>query len=170
MSPRSAMAWSSTGAVKRERQRDLAALALAFDRRVELAEEADLALLAEADDVARRELLAGPAKARQREPSSRSVSVASIFGVRAAADAAARQPRRDHLGVVDHQRIAGIEQVRQVAHALVRKLRRAARPHHQQPRRIARRNRPQRDALGRQVEIEQVGAHETPASFRARRS
>ena len=47
------------GAVERKRQRDLAALALVFDRRIELAEKADPALVAEADDVARRSRLAG---------------------------------------------------------------------------------------------------------------
>ena len=57
MSPRSAIAWSSTGAVEGEGERHLAALALVLDRRVELAEEADPALLAEAHDVADREPL-----------------------------------------------------------------------------------------------------------------
>ena len=32
-------------------------------------------------------------------------------------------------------------------------------PYHQQPRAIARRDRPQRDSLGRQIEVEQVRAH-----------
>jgi hypothetical protein len=148
-------------AVKRKRQRDLAALALALDRRVELAEEADLAFLAEPDHVARCELLAGlgkgaPARAvdalgqRRLDP-----------GVGAAADATAHEPRRDHLGVVDHQRVAGIEQVRQIAHAFVLKPRRAARTHHEQPRRIARRDRPQRDAFGWKIEVEEIGAHGT---------
>ena len=44
---------------------------LCFHGRVELAEETDLALVAEANDVAGREPLAGFTKARQREPSSR---------------------------------------------------------------------------------------------------
>ena len=117
--------------VKGERQRDLAALALGFDRSVELAKEADLALVAEADDVARRELLRRPhegAPARAVEPLGQG-RLDLRLGV--AADAPAGQPRRDHARVVDHKRIAGIEQVRQIAHALVFKLRRATRPHHQ---------------------------------------
>ena len=107
---------SSTGAVEREGQRHLAALALVLDGRVELAEEADAALVAEADDVARRSRFAGLTKARQREPSSRWCSVASIRGSLAAADAPAVQPRRDHLGVVDDERVARAQQIRQIAH------------------------------------------------------
>ena len=45
------------GAVERECQRHLPALAFRFDGRIELAEEADMALVAETDDVARREPL-----------------------------------------------------------------------------------------------------------------
>ena len=127
--------------VEGKRQRHLAALALALDRGVELAEEADLALLAEADDVAGASFFAGRTKARQREPSSRSVKRRLDLRLGVAADAPARQPRRDHARVVDHQRIAGIEQVRQIAHAAVVELRRAARPHHQEPRRVARHGR-----------------------------
>src|SRR5262249_56548086 len=48
--------------VKGERQGDLAAIALAFDRGVELTEEADPALLAEPDDIARRKLFCRPYK------------------------------------------------------------------------------------------------------------
>jgi len=43
--------------VKRKRQRHLAALALALDRSVKLAEEANLAFLAKTDVVTGRELL-----------------------------------------------------------------------------------------------------------------
>ncbi len=45
--------------VKRERQRDLALVALGLDLGVEMAEQADLAFIAEANDVAGRELLRG---------------------------------------------------------------------------------------------------------------
>ena len=43
--------------MKRERQRDLALVALGLDLGVEMAEQADLAFIAEANDVAGRELL-----------------------------------------------------------------------------------------------------------------
>jgi hypothetical protein len=69
------------------------------------------------------------------------------------------QPRRDHLGVIHHQRVARLQQLRQLAHAAVFHFGLAARPHQQQPRGVARRDRPQGDPLRRQVEIEQVGAH-----------
>ena len=102
---------------------------------------------------------AGLTKACQREPSSRLCSVASIFGSVAAADAPAVQLRRDHLGVVDDQRVAGLEQVRQVAHDRGRRA--GMPPGRTTSSRAASRGlrRPQRDALRRQVEIEQVGAH-----------
>ena len=106
-------------AVEREGERHLAALALFLHRRVELAEEADPALVAEAHDVARREPLCRPhegAPARAVEPPC---SVASIRGCLAAPEPPAGQPRRDDLGVVDHQRVAGPQQVRQIAHAAV---------------------------------------------------
>ena len=70
MSPRSAIAWSSTGAVKGEGERDLAALPFGLDRGVELVEEAHPALAAEADDVARLEALA-PASPRRASASRR---------------------------------------------------------------------------------------------------
>ena len=50
------MAWSSAGPVKRERQRDLAVLALVLDLGIEMAEQAYLAFIAEADDIALRQL------------------------------------------------------------------------------------------------------------------
>ena len=145
--------------VERERQRHLAALALALDRGVELAEEADLALLAEADDVAGSSFFAGRTKARQREPSSRSVSVASIFG---SVPRPMRRPvSRAGITLVSLTTSAspGSSRSGRSRTPSVVELRRAARPHHQQPRRVARRRRPQRDALGRQVEVEEVGAH-----------
>ena len=52
---------------------------------------------------------------------------------------------------------AEIEQVRQIANAPI--LQCAARPHHQEPRRVSRHGWPQRDALGRQIEVKQIGAH-----------
>jgi hypothetical protein len=38
---------------------------------------------------------------------------------RAASDTPAAQPGRDHLGVVDHDCVAGTQQIRQVAHAAI---------------------------------------------------
>jgi hypothetical protein len=131
-----------------------------FDRRIELAEEADLALVAEAHDVALRKPLRRThegAPARAIEPLRQGRLDPGLGGV---AQPPADEPRRDHLGVVDHQRVAGRQQLGEIAHGAVIELRRAARPHHEEPCGIARNRRPQRDAVGGQVEIEQVGSHD----------
>ena len=77
----------------------------------------------------------------------------------AAADAAAVQACRNDLGIVDDDGVAGAQQLRQIAHGAVLKARRRARTDDQKPRGVARRSRPQSDAIFRQDEIEQVGAH-----------
>jgi hypothetical protein len=59
--------------------------------------------------------------------------------------------------------IAGLEQFGKLAHHAV--LARAGRPHDQQPRRVARARRTQRDPLRRQWKIEQVGAHGWTAAY-----
>src|SRR5262249_36579649 len=64
---------------------------------------------------------------------------------------------RDHLGVVDDDLVTGFEQPRQIAHRMV--CQRSVGPHHQQPRSVARTCRPQRDAPGRQLEVEESGTH-----------
>ena len=77
----------------------------------------------------------------------------------AAAEPAAVQVGGKDLGVVDDEGVAPAQQRRQIAHDAVLELGRRAGPHHQKPGGIARRRRPQRDAVLRQREIEQVGAH-----------
>ena len=77
----------------------------------------------------------------------------------AATDAAACQARRDDLGVVNYQGIARLQQLRQVTYVAVENQLRRSGPHDQEPRRVARHDRPQRDPLVWQVEIEQVRAH-----------
>ena len=61
--------------------------------------------------------------------------------------------RGDDLGVVEHQHVAGLEQLRQVEHLTVGDRRPVD---DQQPRRIARPRRPQRNAVGGKLEIEKV--------------
>ena len=101
--------------------------------------------------------LAGRTSARQRLASTRLISVASTLATASPRTRIPVEPRRDHPRVVDDQRVAGAEEIRQIADAAVGE--RAVRADHQHPRRIARNRRRQRDALGRQVEIEQVDAH-----------
>ena len=72
--------------------------------------------------------------------------------------AAAFELGGDHAGIVEHQHIAGTEQRGQILDAAILK-RSIAPAHHQHPRRIARAHGTQRNALGRQVKIEQVYLH-----------
>jgi hypothetical protein len=143
--------------VERECERHLAVAALGLDRRIELAEEAHPSLIAEPDHVAGLKLLG---RAHQRAPAR---SVDPLHQGRldprlvAATDAPAAQARGDHLRVVENQRVAWSEQIRQVAHAAIIELR--SRPHDEQARRITRTDRPQRDAVRRQIEIEEVRSH-----------
>src|SRR6516225_3408432 len=148
------------GPVKGEGERDLAALTLGLDGGIELAEETDFALVPEAYHVARRQPLGGlhestPARAVEALVQRRLDGRLHC----AAADAPAAQPCCNHLGVIDHERIAAAQQVGKIAYATVFQFRRHARTHDQEPRRVPRRNRTRRNAIGREVEIEQRGAH-----------
>ena len=113
--------------MKRERKRDFTAIAFGFDCCVELIEKADPAFAAETNDIARLEAarrLGEGAPARAVEPFDQVCGYARL--VFAAADTAATQERRNDFGVVDHYRIAGAQQFRQIADQAVLKLRRRA--------------------------------------------
>src|SRR5436190_4306768 len=64
--------------------------------------------------------------------------------------------RWDDLGIVEHQHVAGLKQLRQLARRAVGNLRTV---NDQQPGRIAGARGPQRDALGGKIEIEVRKAH-----------
>ena len=114
--------------------------------------------MAEMDAVARRHALARP---HEGQPAvGRDAHVQRRVDLRRgfAAPADAGKLRRNDLGVVEDQHVAGIEQRRQVAHdAILERALRAAR-RAASPRRAG--FRPKRDALFRQVEIEEVDAHQ----------
>src|SRR6185369_12529553 len=152
-------------AVKRKGERHLAALPLVLNRRVELAEEADFALVAEPHHVAR---LKPPSRLRERTP-ARSVEPPMQRrldpGLLTTADPPADKPGRDHACVVDHERIARLQQIGQVAHGAVFSY--TTRAYDQQPRRIPRGYGTQRNPLGRQVEVEKIGAHREPMTGRS---
>src|SRR5262249_61417353 len=102
----------------------------------ELGEEAARALLAKAQNVARLEPLrrldeGAPARAVEA-PVERRLD----RGLLAAADAPAGEACRDDAGVVDHERVASAQQLGQVAHGAIVKLRTAAGAHDQQPGRV----------------------------------
>ncbi len=74
------------------------------------------------------------------------------------------QPRRDHLGVVEHQGVARTQEIGQIADSAV--LKHPVRPDHQHPRRIPRFGGTQGDAVVRQIEIKVRDAHLSPYSGR----
>ena len=74
----------------------------------------------------------------------------------AAARPRAEQARRDHLGVVEDQQIARLQQLGQVAHAAVVQ---AVRRHVEQACAVARYGRTLGDQLFGQVEVEEIDAH-----------
>ena len=147
--------------MKGEGERDLAALAFRLDRGVELVEEADPAL---ARRSARHRRTAsrfpGFTSAFQREPSSRRVSVAAIAGSRAPRPM--RRPcRLAGMTFVSltttaspSRSSAGKSRMTRSSNGVV-----CTRAHDQEPGAIARSRRTQRDAILRQWEVEEIGAH-----------
>jgi hypothetical protein len=102
--------------VKREGERNLAALPLRLDRGIDLAEKAHPALAAEAHDIAHGEALSRLRQslpARPIEPPGQCRRDRRLLF--AAADAAAVQARRDHFRVVDDDGVAFAQQRWQVA-------------------------------------------------------
>ncbi|GJE06875.1 hypothetical protein AOPFMNJM_2198 [Methylobacterium jeotgali] len=150
-----------------EAQGDLAALPLLRHRRREVVRGA-LGRRAEAQHVARRDALARPGEGAPQV--RRLPPVQHRFDAHALPAwprAQAREAGRDHAGVVEDEGVAGAQQARQIAHAAV--LQGFARPHHEEPARVARARGAQRDARLRQLEIEQVHPHQTVSPTMARR-
>jgi hypothetical protein len=77
----------------------------------------------------------------------------------ATSDAPPIQPRRNDSAVVDDKRISGTHDLGKISYIAIVEMRRHGWPHHQEPRGIAWNDRTQRNALGRQLEVEQIGAH-----------
>ena len=133
--------------MEREGERHLPALAFVLDGGIELAQEADPAFLAEAHDIAGRQPLGGlheGAPARAVDAAVQRGLDRRLHG--AAPDAPAAQPRRDHLGVVDDERVPGTQQIREIAHDSILEI--GAGTDHQQPCRIARYRRAQGNPFG----------------------
>jgi hypothetical protein len=122
-----------------------------------MAEQANPALIAEADVIALDELFRGP---DQRLP-ARTIDALDQrrldLRLGLSSDAAARELRRDHPGIVDDELVAGHEPMRQIADALV--VQAAIRFDHEHPRGVTRARRAQCDVGGWKIEIEEIGAH-----------
>src|SRR5258708_2287561 len=117
-----------------------------------MAEKAHLALIAEANHIALRQFFRWfhqrlPARAVETLDQCR---LDLRFSV--AADTAATEPCRDHLGVVYHQLVAGLQPMRKIGNDAVEQD--TIGLHDQHPRGIARTRGAQRDAAGWKFEIE----------------
>jgi hypothetical protein len=128
-----------------------------------MAEQADLALIAEADAVTGCEFLR---RLHQRLP-ARAVEALDQrrldLGFGLAADAAALELRRDHLGIVDDELVARLQPLRQLGNELVTQ---RATFHDQHLRGVARARRAQRDPFWRKLEVEEISTHVSCASKR----
>ncbi len=163
MSPRSASAWSSTASVNEKASvtsPPSSPCPLCSTVASSCSRKHDSALAAETHHIADREPLRRldqSAETRAVEPFDQSRRNRRL--VLAAAEPAAVQIGGKDFRIVDDDGIAAPQQRRQIAHDAVVEFGRRARPHPQKPGGIARRRRPQRDAVLRQGEIEQVRAH-----------
>ncbi len=140
-----------------ERQLDFAVAADFGDGRVQRAQEAHAAIVAEPNVVADSEPLGWP---RESAPAALVDALVQIerdarFGF--ATSPLALQRSAYHTGVVENERVTGPEKVWKIADDAIFEPTRA---HHQQLRPIARRYRLKRDTAVGQLEVEQVGAHE----------
>ena len=152
-----------------EAQKDLTALPSLLHRGVERGQGADFAgclpgiPVAEADAVAGGEALGragegAPAVGCLAQVQHRLATLPRSS--RPVADAG--EAGRDHPRVVEDERVAGIQEGGQVAHAAIRQG--GAGAHHEKAARVARARRPQRDRSLRQLEIEKVYAHPAPSA------
>ena len=101
--------------------------------------------IAESDAVARFSRFAGRASACQR--GRRCARSASPRPAHARRHGPPPELGRDHLGVVEDERVTRPQQARQVAHRAIGQRRGSQRIDHQQPRRVARGRRAERDQL-----------------------
>src|SRR5207237_1007029 len=97
----------------------LAALAFCLDGGIELPEEANLALLAEAHDVADREPLRGLDESQPARAVETAMQGRLHRRLGPATDATSAKARRDHAGVIDDERVARAQQFGQIAHGAV---------------------------------------------------
>ena len=140
-------------------QQNLARFAFVLHFRVERCEKAGhaFARLAETDALADFEPLGGP---RERPPAAIIDALDQgrfDRGGRLAPDPDALEPRRNDSGVVDDDRIAGCEKVRQIAHVRVRQG--AVGADNEHPGAVSRIRGSERDAFGVENKIEGVDAH-----------
>ncbi len=127
-------------------------------RRVERAGQAGCPFVTEVHAVSHLQSLGGP---RQRPPAACIAALDQVgrhLRLQFAAAANTRKRCGNDARIVEHERIAGAQQVRQLAHDAVGARRAGA--YDQEPRGIARAHRMQRDAILGQLEVEEVCTHQ----------
>ena len=147
------------GPAQLEAERHLPLLAAGLDRRRQAAEQAGIASIPEGDTVAELKPLG---RARQGQPAGGAEPLdQSRRDLRRVAVTLARAAKlgRDHLGVVEDERIAWLKQAGKVEHRAIGERGRRGGFDHQQPRRVARYGWPERDQLLRQMIVERIDAH-----------
>jgi hypothetical protein len=151
-----------------EDQLDLAALAALARSGIEHALKADRAIAAKGQPVTRLDALAGPHEGLPAVRARPHVQRCGDTDLIVTAIAEPFKLRRDHLGVVEHQRVTRLKLVREIADNGVGKP--TIRGNAQHPRAVTRACGPQRDAVFGQIEIEKVNAHKCALIKNARNS
>ncbi len=129
--------------MKGKRQDDLTAVALVRHLGIQLTEKANLAFCAEPEDVTHFELLRGSNESKPARPINPLVQGRFDGWLAATApDAPAFEPCGNDLAVVDHEAVARLQQIRQIANAAVLEFRQLAWPDHEQARDVTRNLRP----------------------------
>ena len=83
------------------------------------------------------------------------------FGPPTGSQTMAREAGGNDARIIDDEDIARPKHVRQISDRAILESLLGSRAHDEHARRIARRRGPQRNAFGRQIEIEEIDAHET---------
>src|SRR5579875_874488 len=128
---------------------------------IELLEEADAPFGAETQDVADAKFPRRPGEGFPGRAVDALVQHRLDHGLGlAATEPAALEPGGNDLRVVDDEAVPRPQEFGQVAHAAILKFGLPAGPYHEKPGRVARLHRAQGDAIGRKVEVEEVGTHD----------
>src|SRR5690606_27551913 len=144
--------------VQGERRLDLATLTFSGHGRVKRPKKADAALVTKTDEIADFEPLGRAGESAPATLVNALMQVELDLCFRVAADACALERRRNDTCVVEDEHIAGPQQLGQLRDVAIGEFGLPVRPHHEQARSIALRQRVKRYPVLGQLEIEEVGS------------